>query len=183
METLAARRFSNAPLIRPCNLATKNLQPIHCRKQTHFIRNHLCFISGLRRFPILSVRSATSDETSTGTTPYGKDKLEADGSVIVEDNSPGDRKEDYDIIRLPQEGPLIDMEIFKFMEDLNIKFDFQDTYSLLVFGGGGAVALWLATAVIGAIDSIPLVVAKTVGTYRICLHDLVQLSIFDFQGK
>ncbi|CAA0831195.1 Protein CURVATURE THYLAKOID 1D- chloroplastic [Striga hermonthica] len=157
METLVARGFSSAPLIRPCNLAPKNLQPFHCIKQTHFIRRHqLGFISGLRRFPILPLMSATSDDTSKGTTPYGKDELEADGSVIVEDSYPGDRKDDYDINRQPQEGSLIDMEIFKFMEDLNIKFDYQDTYSLLVFSGGGAVALWLATAVVGAIDSIPL---------------------------
>lgn len=37
------------------------------------------------------------------------------------------------------------------------QIDYEDTYSIVAFGGGGAVALWLAAAVVGAIDSIPVV--------------------------
>lgn len=37
------------------------------------------------------------------------------------------------------------------------QLDYEETYSVLVFGGGGAVALWLAAAIVGAIDSIPVV--------------------------
>lgn len=37
------------------------------------------------------------------------------------------------------------------------QFDSDDTYSLLAFGGGALVAVWLASAVVGAIDSIPVV--------------------------
>lgn len=40
---------------------------------------------------------------------------------------------------------------------LPFQFDYEDASSYLVFGGGGAVALWLAAAIVGAIDSIPLV--------------------------
>lgn len=43
------------------------------------------------------------------------------------------------------------------------QLDYEDTYSVLVFGGGGAVALWLAAAVVGAIDSIPLVISTLPG--------------------
>ncbi|KAG5050775.1 hypothetical protein JHK87_002973 [Glycine soja] len=35
-------------------------------------------------------------------------------------------------------------------------FDTDDTGSIVVYGGGALVALWLTSAVIGAIDSIPL---------------------------
>ncbi|KAM1268095.1 hypothetical protein ACFX13_000488 [Malus domestica] len=34
--------------------------------------------------------------------------------------------------------------------------DSDDTYSLLLYGGGTLFALWLASVVVGAIDSIPL---------------------------
>ncbi|RXI07865.1 hypothetical protein DVH24_014431 [Malus domestica] len=34
--------------------------------------------------------------------------------------------------------------------------DCDDTYSLLLYGGGTLFALWLASVVVGAIDSIPL---------------------------
>jgi hypothetical protein len=45
---------------------------------------------------------------------------------------------------------------FEFLDQLNIKFDSDDTYSLLLYGGGALVALWLSSAIVGAIDSIPL---------------------------
>ncbi|KAG5062119.1 hypothetical protein JHK85_003302 [Glycine max] len=37
-----------------------------------------------------------------------------------------------------------------------LMFDTDDTGSIVVYGGGALVALWLTSAVIGAIDSIPL---------------------------
>jgi hypothetical protein len=40
---------------------------------------------------------------------------------------------------------------------VNMQFDSDDTYSLLLYGGGALVALWLSSAIVGAIDSIPLV--------------------------
>lgn len=57
------------------------------------------------------------------------------------------------------------------LSDLNLinvllfQFDYEETYSILVFGGGGAVALWLAAAVVGAIDSIPVVI-----TFLLCMN-------------
>jgi len=38
-----------------------------------------------------------------------------------------------------------------------MQLDFDDTYSILVYGAGALVALWLSSAVVGAIDSIPVV--------------------------
>ena len=41
-----------------------------------------------------------------------------------------------------------------------LQFDADDTGSVVLYGGGALVALWLTSAVIGAIDSIPLVCIK-----------------------
>ena len=38
-----------------------------------------------------------------------------------------------------------------------MQLDSDDTYSILVYGTGALVALWLSSAVVGAIDSIPVV--------------------------
>lgn len=37
------------------------------------------------------------------------------------------------------------------------QFDPEDSSSLILYGGGVVTALWLTTAIVGAIDSIPLV--------------------------
>ncbi|XP_062119526.1 protein CURVATURE THYLAKOID 1D, chloroplastic-like [Humulus lupulus] len=37
-----------------------------------------------------------------------------------------------------------------------MRFESEDTYSFLLFGGGALLTLWLASAVVGAIDSIPV---------------------------
>lgn len=38
-----------------------------------------------------------------------------------------------------------------------MQFDSEDTLSIVLFGSGSLIALWLALAVVGTIDSIPLV--------------------------
>ncbi|MQK89922.1 hypothetical protein EI007_25865, partial [Escherichia coli] len=43
-----------------------------------------------------------------------------------------------------------------FMDKINVKFDTDDTGSVVLYGGSALVVLWLTAAVIGAIDSIPL---------------------------
>ncbi|XP_022739413.1 protein CURVATURE THYLAKOID 1D, chloroplastic-like isoform X2 [Durio zibethinus] len=45
---------------------------------------------------------------------------------------------------------------FDFLEQFNIKLDSEDAYSVIAYGSGALVALWLTSAVVGAIDSIPL---------------------------
>lgn len=42
-----------------------------------------------------------------------------------------------------------------------MQIDSENLSSLFIFGGGGGVALWLTSAVVGAIDSIPLVGSST----------------------
>ncbi|KAI4314408.1 hypothetical protein L6164_027320 [Bauhinia variegata] len=45
---------------------------------------------------------------------------------------------------------------FVILDNLNIKFGTDDTTSILLYGGGAIVALWLTSTVVSAIDSIPL---------------------------
>ncbi|XP_048232552.1 protein CURVATURE THYLAKOID 1D, chloroplastic [Ricinus communis] len=56
-----------------------------------------------------------------------------------------------------QESPVADDQVNDFLDTLNLKFDSEDTYSVLFYGGSAVVALWLGSAVVGAIDSIPLI--------------------------
>ena len=51
--------------------------------------------------------------------------------------------------------------------NLFLQFDTDDTGSIVVYGGGALVALWLTSAVIGAIDSIPLVCIKQTSILKI----------------
>ncbi|ONK60830.1 uncharacterized protein A4U43_C08F23170 [Asparagus officinalis] len=47
-------------------------------------------------------------------------------------------------------------ESAEFLNKLDLKFDFDDTYSIVIYGTGALLALWLLSAVVGAIDSIPV---------------------------
>ena len=40
------------------------------------------------------------------------------------------------------------------------QLDSEDAYSIILYGSGALVALWLTSALVGAIDSIPLVRIK-----------------------
>ncbi|KAL8472202.1 hypothetical protein ACS0TY_028798 [Phlomoides rotata] len=160
MELCTARGISNSPLIHPKIIAAKHIQSINCKTQFPSILKQACFNSGLRYRISPSLRSTTSEETSNETTQYDSDEPESDGPIVVVENTrPHDKKEDFDsqLNEAPPEGSFADsLQLFKFWEDFDIKLDYEETYSVLVFGGGGAVALWLAAAIVGAIDSIPV---------------------------
>lgn len=42
------------------------------------------------------------------------------------------------------------------LNKLNIELDFEDTPTILLYGGGSVLAVWLLSAILGAIDSIPV---------------------------
>ncbi|XP_022773887.1 protein CURVATURE THYLAKOID 1D, chloroplastic-like isoform X2 [Durio zibethinus] len=48
-------------------------------------------------------------------------------------------------------------QMFEFLEKLDVKLEAEDAYSIILYGTGALVALWLASAVVGSIDSLPLV--------------------------
>lgn len=91
-----------------------------------------------------------------------------------------------------------------------LQLDTDDTGSLVLYGGGAIAALWLTSAVIGAIDSIPVVcnnvnwvnisnqkptflnanvfwfilvaVSQVVGSCRAWIYIMVQFPLSAFQG-
>ncbi|KAI0499103.1 hypothetical protein KFK09_020004 [Dendrobium nobile] len=48
------------------------------------------------------------------------------------------------------------IEIVEFLSKLNLKLDSADSYYLLLYGASALLALWITSAIVGAIDSIPL---------------------------
>ncbi|CAI9111122.1 OLC1v1011264C1 [Oldenlandia corymbosa var. corymbosa] len=131
------------------------------------IRTCVCN-SGLRDYPGLSLKVSPSDETSVSS--YAKDG--PDGVITIEEPKPVEKpveKEEYEdkvSNAAPEETPSEEnpdevniTQVFEsFLEKLDLeKIDADDKYSLLLLGAGGLTALYLATAIVGAIDSIPLV--------------------------
>ncbi|KAL0423144.1 UNVERIFIED_CONTAM: protein CURVATURE THYLAKOID 1D, chloroplastic [Sesamum radiatum] len=161
MELCTARGTPILPQLHPKHFATSHVQfqsVLRCKTNFPFLQKHTRLISGSHYYRDSSLRS-TSEETSAGTTPYVEDEPKPDSIITEGDSQPVRNEEDYipQQNEAPQEGSLLEnLELFKFLEDLDIKFDYEDTSSILVFGGGGAVALWLLAAVVGAIDSIPV---------------------------
>ncbi|KAL3838633.1 hypothetical protein ACJIZ3_023224 [Penstemon smallii] len=158
MELCTARGISNLPLLHPKHIQLQSF--LHSRTQFPFLLKQNRFNSGLRYYSKSSLRSTASEETSTEINPYVANESKIDDVVPSEDNTVVvEKEENYDnqLNEVPQEGSFVDnLQLLKFLEDLDLKLDYEDTYSVLVFGGGGAVALWLAAAVIGAIDSVPV---------------------------
>ncbi|XP_050125856.1 protein CURVATURE THYLAKOID 1D, chloroplastic isoform X1 [Malus sylvestris] len=121
-----------------------------------------CSLKSLRLHSrLLLARAATSEETPSGPNPYAAEER-GGGGVSLEDVVPPEKnlynqtwteeevKEDANADAGGQ------MQIFDYFSNLDLKLDSDDTYNLLLYGGGALFALWLASAVVGAIDSIPL---------------------------
>uniref|UniRef100_A0A5B7B053 Cyanobacterial aminoacyl-tRNA synthetase CAAD domain-containing protein n=1 Tax=Davidia involucrata TaxID=16924 RepID=A0A5B7B053_DAVIN len=155
MELCTLRTISNLPHHRLFSAGHSDLRwntslPL---KQTSTPRTN----RGSLYYTNSSLRSTTSEETSSGASQYVG---EEPGSVItvedvqsVEKNSYGEMQKE-----VPKEDFSMDeqSQIFDFLDKLGIKLDSEDSYSIILFGGGALSALWLATAVVGAIDSIPV---------------------------
>ncbi|GLT33688.1 hypothetical protein SLA2020_082520 [Shorea laevis] len=93
-------------------------------------------------------RARTSEETSTETNKF----------TVEDDASEENGYSDFFLNGGPKSGSLSDVQtlINELLDKLNIKLDSEDAYPILLYGSGTLVALWLASAVVGAIDSIPL---------------------------
>ncbi|TKY69931.1 CURVATURE THYLAKOID 1D [Spatholobus suberectus] len=103
----------------------------------------------------LSPRATTSEERSSGASQFFNEKR--DGVIILEDVKADDNNEFDKTVNedtkeeLPVDGQGLSFDL---LDKLN--FDTDDTGSIVLYGSGALVALWLTSAVIGAIDSIPL---------------------------
>ncbi|XP_062100215.1 protein CURVATURE THYLAKOID 1D, chloroplastic-like [Humulus lupulus] len=117
---------------------------------TGALQSRLLFVSK-------SLSRETSEEVSSGANQYFGEKREdviSLGDVPLVEKKVDDDDDDF-TTKVPEEqlsdGPT---PIFEFLD--NINFESEDTYSFLLFGGGALLTLWLASAVVGAIDSIPV---------------------------
>ncbi|KAL9461082.1 hypothetical protein AB3S75_004138 [Citrus x aurantiifolia] len=99
---------------------------------------------------------ATSEETSSGTDQYVVDKR--DGATAAEDVPAVEKNVNNESVAtaVPKEESPVDGLTNELLDNLKIKFDSEDKYSLVLYGTGALLALWLTTVVVGAIDSIPL---------------------------
>ncbi|KAA8530773.1 hypothetical protein F0562_005459 [Nyssa sinensis] len=112
---------------------------------------------GLLYYTNSALRSTTSEETSSGASKYVGEEPD---NVITVENGQSFEKNSYGEMQkeLPKEDSPVDeqSQIFDFLDKLDIKLDSEDSYSIILFGGGALIALWLSTAVVNAIDSIPV---------------------------
>ncbi|KAJ8544054.1 hypothetical protein K7X08_025672 [Anisodus acutangulus] len=100
-----------------------------------------------------------------------KDNGAVQNEAPIEDSSKGEelsliyeppKVEEKDYVAVQTEAPIEDSDmafesqLSKFFDKLNIKYDPEDSSSIILFGGAAVTALWMTTAIVGAIDSIPL---------------------------
>ncbi|KAF1875263.1 hypothetical protein Lal_00007879 [Lupinus albus] len=126
-------------------------------------------------------KATTSEDSSSEASQFVDEKR--DNAIVLDDVEAVDKK-GFNGINPKQELPVVEQEglPLNVLDNLNIKlfpmvdilmpcnalflsgtgflfvasFDVDDTGSIVLYAGGFVVALWLTSAVIGAIDSIPL---------------------------
>ncbi|KAM3709624.1 hypothetical protein ACB098_02G187600 [Castanea mollissima] len=121
--------------------------------------------AGLRSRPLYFTntfpRAASAEEASGGANRYMGE--ERDRVITLDDVSvpPAENKtlSENGATEVPKQGPPAEenqTESLEFLDQLNIKFDSYDTSTILLYGSGALVALWLSSVFVGAIESIPL---------------------------
>ncbi|CBI18707.3 hypothetical protein VitviT2T_010735 [Vitis vinifera] len=104
------------------------------------------------------LRASISEGSSSGADQYFGEERD---SVLVMEDIPATEENVYNEV-IPTEAPIEDSQVeeqtvaFEFLDNLNIKFDSEDPYSIFLYGTGALTALWFASAIVGAIDSIPI---------------------------
>ncbi|KAL6220159.1 hypothetical protein ACLB2K_007916 [Fragaria x ananassa] len=146
-------------------LCTTTFQPLPNllipNRNTHLrSKPSLLFAHSLRLRSRLTLIRATSSEES-GSNAYSSE--EPDG-VVSTYEVPQPEKKLYGqavVEEARPEDPIVNgsegqSQISELLENFNLKLDNDDSYVFLLYSGGALVTLWLASAIIGAIDSIPL---------------------------
>ncbi|XP_020217613.1 protein CURVATURE THYLAKOID 1D, chloroplastic [Cajanus cajan] len=131
-----------------------NVFPSFPHRQT-LLTPHAALLSRSICLRNLSARATTSEERSNGASPFFNEKR--DGVITLEDVKADDRNEfDKTGNEDTKEVLPVDGEDLSFNLLDKINFDKDDAGSVVLYGAGAIVTLWLTSAVIGAIDSIPL---------------------------
>ncbi|VFQ93577.1 unnamed protein product [Cuscuta campestris] len=167
MEICTSRALSNLPW------HGRIFTPYHTRLPWIQRASNLGFNPGGLHYTNSSVRLFKSEEASSYTSRYVK--AESDDFITTEDSKSVDQinsieavqsrsseqDDDYDSTAKNEDAevnPLSEIraQLSNLFEELDIEFDPENLSSLIALGGGAAVALWLTSAVVGAIDAIPL---------------------------
>lgn len=125
--------------------------------------------TGSRKNSLL--RATWSDETSSESKKYGG---ESGDGVALDDVSSAEKKSYTDyaqpaVVNQESQKPKKPNEesstdegeeqpfVSELLDKFDLKLDSEDSYySLVLYAGGAVVAVWLLSAVVGAVDSIPL---------------------------
>ncbi|XP_030528401.1 protein CURVATURE THYLAKOID 1D, chloroplastic [Rhodamnia argentea] len=137
VSDLPSPRISSKPL-----LLLKNQSPV-------FPRNN-----GLECRRKVVRRATTSEDTSSRYPAEDRDGVTIVEEVPLETNT---YTENFPSELPKEESPTdVQEQSFDLLEKINLKVDPDDTLPILLYAGGAVFALWLVSAVVGAIDSIPL---------------------------
>ncbi|XP_042499078.1 protein CURVATURE THYLAKOID 1D, chloroplastic isoform X2 [Macadamia integrifolia] len=153
MELCTSPAISNLPqksFFAPSSSPLRSTASLLPKKTTISYRK-----SGLLHFSSPLLRATTSEETSTRID--GKSGEAPDGLITMEETPANEISGPYETrpSEASTESPTGEqIQIFELLDKLNL--DSEDTYPLLLYGGGALVVLWLVSALIGAVDSIPL---------------------------
>ncbi|XP_020580943.1 protein CURVATURE THYLAKOID 1D, chloroplastic-like [Phalaenopsis equestris] len=90
-------------------------------------------------------RATASEETSTIVSQKFGDALEPKKAPVTED---------FSLVETPNDGELSEAEYL--LSKLGSKLELDDTYYILFYGAGALLALWISSAVVSAIDTLPL---------------------------
>ncbi|KAK4795985.1 hypothetical protein SAY86_028311 [Trapa natans] len=112
----------------------------------------------------LRLRATTSEDSSSGTNEYVSGERETIATVEVQvEEKPSAAQNSYtegfpSVVSIEEPpAPTPDQpQAFEISENFDLKLDSKDTLPIALYGSGALVTLWLASTVIGAIDSIPL---------------------------
>ncbi|KAG6399779.1 hypothetical protein SASPL_141264 [Salvia splendens] len=181
LKLCTARGISTVASPHPKLLTANQIQSVHCKPQFPSLLKPTRFNCGqFTRFSVFLMDSAYRNANSVCFRTIKPPLFNfftvirwrpwrgglPDGDITVEKTDVGENIDDYETQQneAPQEGSFVDnLQFLKFLEEFDIKLlqaEYLDDESLIAMMStfsGGAVALWLAAAFVGAVDSIPLV--------------------------
>ncbi|XP_022984560.1 protein CURVATURE THYLAKOID 1D, chloroplastic-like [Cucurbita maxima] len=153
MELSASRAISNLPVFSTVLAGNPQLRPRHALplRIAIFSRSTRSLHFRCRPFFVSLPRAAASDD-SNGYRPFITE--ERDGAIILED-SPAEKLPSDEMAS--SEEPVEGAQEQTFDLWNGLQFESVDVYNLILYGAGAFLGLWLVSAIVGAIDSIPVV--------------------------
>ncbi|XP_010916675.1 uncharacterized protein [Elaeis guineensis] len=114
---------------------------------------------GSRSFDVhLRRRATTSEETSLVLSSEQFEAAEDEATAKGIDGAmPTVGESSYEAISVEEDAvDRGESEAIYLLKKLHVKLDLEDNYSILIYGTGVLVALWISVTIVGAVDSLPL---------------------------